>query len=400
MVIAHNLPALSVWNKLNKNTKNITSSFQKLSSGLRINCDADDAAGLAISEKMRSQIRGLSQASKNAQDGISLIQTAEGGMSSIHQSLQRMRELCVQAANGTLTADDREMIQAEINQIKKGIDVISNDTEFNGLKLLDGSIGIIPAIPAIPPTASVDVAMGSGKTVLDGWIPIGSYGARIKINPDEQIQDDECYQLSIDWKDGLPTGMVIHKFNSGLVVANTTELTYSVNGVTFDVSQASSNNLAPGNQPQGNVVVHAGHNGYPETPEKDNTLKLQIGANAGDSLVISISDVSAEGIGLTNGYPKVHPASEALTSITLLDTAIDNVSSERATMGALQNTLECITNNLNNAEENLTASESRIRDVDMAKEMMKMTKYNILGQANQAILAQANQQPQKVLQLL
>lgn len=309
MKINHNISALNAYRNLATNTAQTNKSLQKLSSGLRINQASDDAAGLAISEKMRSQIRGLGMAERNALDGISLIQTAEGALSSVHDILQRMRELAVQSANGTNTASDRQEIQKEMIQLTTEINRVGNDTEFNKAKLLNGD--------------------------------------------------------------------------------------------------------------------HAG---------ADKSLTLQIGANANQTVQLEVNDMRAQALGITNasgskqkvtltdGTQKdvfyllaatvengaandehaldVLTQESAATAIFVIDDAIQRVSSERSRMGAIQNRMEYTVDNLKTMGENLTSSESRIRDLDMALEMTEFTKNNILNQAAQAMLAQANQLPQGVLQLL
>ncbi|WP_088070591.1 flagellin Hag [Gottfriedia luciferensis] len=280
MIINHNIAAANAHRNLMTNNVNANKNMEKLSSGLRINRAGDDAAGLSISEKMRGQIRGLDQASRNAQDGISLIQTAEGALGETHSILQRMRELAVQSANDTNNdTEDRVAITTEMDQLAKDINRISNNTEFNTKKLLDGS----------------QTAQG--------------------------------------------------------------------------------------------LIFHIGAN-------KDQELTLKI--NSMDALSLGVGTDNKE---TTSGID-VSTQTAANTAIDTIDTAIKNVSAERSNLGAYQNRLEHTINNLGNASENLTAAESRVRDVDMAKEMMEFTKNNILSQASQAMLAQANQQPQGVLQLL
>jgi len=279
MRINHNITALNTYRQLSVNNTAGAKSLEKLSSGYRINRAGDDAAGLAISEKMRGQIRGLNQAERNAQDAISLIQTAEGALNETHSILQRMRELAVQAASDTNTDDDRGELQKEIEQLLKEIDRISTDTEFNTMKLLKGDF------------------------------------------------------------DGL---------------SETKKLTF------------------------------------------------QVGANQNQVVELTIGNMNAETLGVGAAATKVNLKTQptASTAISTIDEAIKKVSSERAKLGAMQNRLEHTINNLSTTAENLTASESRIRDVDMAKEMMEFTKNSILQQAATAMLAQANQQPQGVLQLL
>jgi len=286
MRINHNISALNTYRQLSINNTAGSKSLEKLSSGYRINRAGDDAAGLAISEKMRGQIRGLNQAERNSQDAISLIQTAEGALNETHSILQRMRELAVQAASDTNTSKnsttgvdgDRDEIQKEINQLLAEIDRISTDTEFNTMTLLNGDF---------------------------------------------------------------------------------------------------------------------------ESTE----LKFQVGANESQVVSLTIGHMNSESLGLKNSSDttktiNLTSQASAAAAITTIDAAIRKVSSERSKLGAMQNRLEHTINNLNTTSENLTASESRIRDVDMAKEMMEFTKNSILQQAATAMLAQANQQPQGVLQLL
>ncbi|MES9792250.1 flagellin Hag [Priestia megaterium] len=273
MRINHNITALNTYRQYNTANNAQAKSMEKLSSGMRINNAADDAAGLAISEKMRGQIRGLDQASRNAQDGVSMIQTGEGALNETHSILQRVRELAVQSSSDTNTADDRAEIQKEVDDLVSEVDRISGDTEFNTQKLLNGEGG-----------------------------------------------------------------------TSG-------------------------------------------------------TFTFQIGANKDQTIDVTLASMKASDLGI-DGLDLGTDASTSSTAIETIDGAIKKVSDERAQLGAKQNRLEHTINNLNASSENLTASESRIRDVDMAKEMMEQTKNSILSQASQAMLSQANQQPQNVLQLL
>ncbi|MGQ9755920.1 MAG: flagellin N-terminal helical domain-containing protein [Desulfotomaculales bacterium] len=269
MIINHNIMALNAWRGLSQTNSALSKSLEKLSSGMRINRAADDAAGLAISEKMRGQIRGLNQAVRNAQDGISLLQTAEGALNETHSILQRMRELAVQAANDSYTNADRAQIQQEVNQLIGEVNRIANNTEFNTQKLLTGSF--------------------SGK------------------------------------------------------------------------------------------LIH-------------------IGANSGQTLSISIGSMTAGKLGVSG--LSVSTQTKANSAITKVNSAINTVSTQRSKLGAIQNRLEHTIANLGVAAENLTAAESRIRDVDMAQEMMQFTRNQILVQAGTVMLAQANMAPQAVLRLL
>ena len=273
MRINHNIAALNTYRQLTTNTTNTNKALEKLSSGLRINKAGDDAAGLSISEKMRAQIRGLDQAARNAQDGISLIQTAEGALQEVHAILQRMRELAVQAANDTNADEDRDALQDEVTELAAELQRIMENTTFNTKEVLDGTIG----------TVNIHVGADEGQVM---------------------------------------------------------ELDFSTDGI---------------------------------------------------NLSTVVTDMEGVDIGASGDYD---------AAITSIQAAIETVSAGRSLLGAYQNRLEHTINNLTNASENLTASESRIRDVDMAREMMEFTKNTILTQAAQAMLAQANQQPQSVLQLL
>jgi|Deesub1362A_J573_1020465.scaffolds.fasta_scaffold00029_61 flagellin len=274
MRIQNNIAALNTHRWLGINQAMANRALEKLSSGFRINRAADDAAGLAVSEKMRAQIRGLEQAARNAQDGVSLIQTAEGGTQEIHSMLQRMRELAVQSATETLTSEDRTLLNEEFKQLSQEITRIASEKEFNAQKLLDGS----------------------------------------------------------------------------------------ATGIT-----------------------------------------IQVGPNTGQTINFAIADLTATGLGVETtgtGALDIGTVTGANAAIATLDTAITTVSTERAKLGAVQNRLEYTLTDLGITAENLTAAESRIRDADMALEMMQFTKYNILAQSSIAMLAQANLQPQNVLQLL
>jgi flagellin len=551
MIINHNIAALNTHRQLSANTAATNKNIEKLSSGLRINRAGDDAAGLAISEKMRGQIRGLDQASRNAQDGISLIQTAEGALNETHSILQRMREISNQSANGTNTDTDRGALQDEMNQLTSEINRIGNTTEFNTQKLLNGGIGSgesgkltqatsakveLGAVTAgttaagtfikvdgqtfdlsgITTTgldaASADLlgAVTSGGTKLSDLVDIkvGGTGfeftaksegknskiefsqtaaaaiglgvaqaakvgdpstveragleatAKLGAAADTTITKDASIKITVgndsavEVKLNTGTADKVYKTFSGAdqnekdaamadlikdINASLQEagldgkVTASLskdNKVQFisesgkDISVANGTGtpiaaLGGGLATIGNVdqVVGAGAQGV------GFSTKFQIGANTGQSMSLTVNDMRASALGITgnagqagftttnsvtNGTNDVKSEAalnistreDASKAIAVLDKATSTVSSERAKLGAVQNRLEHTINNLGTASENLTAAESRIRDVDMAKEMMEQTKNNILAQAAQAMLAQANQQPQGVLQLL
>jgi len=451
MIINHNISALNTYRQLSINVTAGNRSLEKLSSGYRINRAGDDAAGLAISEKMRGQIRGLNMASKNAQDGISLIQSAEGALNETHSILQRMRELAVQAANGTNTDADRAEIQKEIEQLKSEIDRISTDTEFNTMKLLDGSI----ANTADVDTTNNDAKLGEVEVINDN-ISAGDYTVNIADLTIKKTVDDggtritavgiansktvEMGEYTVEVsKDTVSTDKfaLTLKNEAGKVIATTDgvannatsanlgdfKLTIDTGGLAegaakftisadfkATVSDADGNDIESKtftDNSAGYVSVGGFKINFDSSLTADkttvvtvktNAVSFQIGANEGQNTKLAISAMSSKalrvvGIDLSTG----ENASKAITTI---DNAIQLVSAERAKLGAIQNRLEHTINNLGTSAENLSAAESRIRDVDMAKEMMEFYKNSILQQAAQAMLAQANQLPQGVLQLL
>ncbi len=557
MVVQHNLNAINANNKMNINVSGTKKATEKLSSGYQINRAGDNAAGLAISEKMRSQIRGLSQATKNANDGISLIQTAEGGLNETHSILQRMRELAVQSANGTYQDDtDREAIQLEVDALKSEIDRIASSTEYNGMKLLDGSLGgtttgttdfgarygvLISAntvvygannklkenlsLEGATLTSSVngvtvtlaDTASGVGGenaqwdaagTTLTINLKAGQSYSQSQINDliknatmakadaagTPQVSTPADVELKL--KSGVFTFQKAETFKTSAGVRATSDDTdlveYLINGTDqndgyADTIKFTSNNygedtrklkiatdVAAGKEwvatttannegtgiKDGEFTLHLATGvEYTEediqnllkqagldytvtltdskTPDGDKSfyaqkvvaeadataieigkttvgaglgsdkltgtgkgLTFQIGANGVEDqrVTLSVGDMSSTSIGV--GGADVSTQDAANKAIDMVDAAVKTVSMQRAGLGALQNRLEYTVNNLTTTNENLTAAESQIRDTDMATEMINYTKNNILQQASQAMLAQANQQPQAILQLL
>lgn len=388
MIINHNIAALNTYNRLSANNTQTSKSLEKLSSGLRINRAGDDAAGLAISEKMRGQIRGLDQAGRNAQDSISLIQTAEGALTETHSILQRMRELSVQASNDTNTTSDRDEIQKEINQLTDEIDRIANTTEFNTQKLLEGSKqGLRDEIKG-----KITVQLNTQATVT---VALSAASATSTITATGTIVITRTKTGSAtsagNYTIGDPNGIGI----SNADITGTALSALAVGGANLDVSGLE--NLEVGES------ITISFRKY-EAAETDATksLSMQIGANSGQNILVGINSMKAVDIGVRNGSDALDVSSSlnATAAITSINNAIELVSAERSKLGATQNRLEHTISNLGASSENLTAAESRIRDVDMAKEMMNFQKNNILSQAAQAMLAQANQQPQGVLQLL
>lgn len=528
MIINHNITALNTHRQLSTNSAATSKNIEKLSSGLRINRAGDDAAGLAISEKMRGQIRGLDMASKNAQDGISLIQTAEGALSETHSILQRVRELSVQSANGTNTEEDRKALQSEVSQLKSEIDRIGDTTEFNTKKLLNGALKTAGGA-----TVSQDSTVGSQIAKLTGGKLSGALTDAVDADFVKETIKVDGTDIDVNWQDltaaeksvlknastdaqskNAAAELVVKKINeaidaaggkvehvkgysdgtnlviesgskgtasnvdpgtagvlsamtaaatgtAGTAVYNGTTTTATdsdmmINGTLLKVTvpvttngTTSMDTLATNLQTAIKTAVDAyntstgktaGQEGFLSAvtvkAEADGRLSItsengpitfadrtgktaisdlglsnaqtdassnggvtfQIGANKGQSITFGVNDMRSAALGVSG--VDISTTAGASNAITSLDKAISSVSSERAKLGAVQNRLEHTINNLNTSSENLTAAESRVRDVDMAKEMMEQTKNNILAQAAQAMLAQANQQPQGVLQLL
>ena len=387
MIINHNMNALNAHRNMGINNTAAGKSMEKLSSGLRINRAGDDAAGLAISEKMRGQIRGLTQASRNSADGISMIQTAEGALNETTNILQRMRELAVQASNDTNTSSDREEIQKEINALTEEVDRIANNTEFNTQKLLNGSKSgeagdlvreAVTAQQGVFKITFADAIKADDKIIIDG--------KQIKITAANKVADDINTAL-----DGKYTAV----YNDGKKELTLTQVEGS------DKYEM----IAKLNGDEGKATVKVDTNGITARDEElsEGKVSVQVGANASQSMSIEIGDMRAQALKIVNDKGRglsVETAQSANEAITAFDAALNAVSSQRANLGAVQNRLEYTISNLDNTAENLTSAESTLRDVDMAKEMMEYSKNNILNQAAQAMISQANQQPQNVLQLL
>lgn len=539
MVVQHNMQAANANRMLGTIVSSQAKATEKLSSGYRINRAADDAAGLSISEKMRGQIRGLNQASTNAQDGISLIQTAEGALNESHSILQRMRELSVQAANGTETDDDREAVQNEISQLQDELDRIADTTEFNTMKLLDGSLdgtsgdtssagpkfGVYDSnlkgfVTSNVASVSVDVAVtakaGAESAIWD------KTGTKLTLNlvKDKVYSQQEIDDLITGAKQensqatGTPADVSV-KFSTGVfsataaisgagtaagvkatsgaasIVADNASTYVGANsinisskkygmdnnvtinlsfdaavgkesvtekvaaaydasgsitkageydlklqagktyteedieellkqaGLDYDVELSGPN---PDNDDSANTLfvtdstataevklangaglgdadAYLGQNNY-DIGEKGEGMTLQIGANEGQTMDLSIGDMSAKALGVSGNGIDISNQEGASKATTVIDEAIKKVSAQRSSLGAVQNRLEHTISNLDTSAENLQTAESRIRDVDMAEEMVEYSKNNILQQAAQSMLAQANQSTQGVLSLL
>ena len=537
MVVQHNMSAMNANRMLSGVSSAQSKSTEKLSSGYRINRAADDAAGLSISEKMRGQIRGLNQASTNAQDGISLIQTAEGALNESHSILQRMRELSVQASNGTETDDDREAVQNEIEQLQSELTRISETTEFNTMKLLDGSMGgsttsgvkvnasvsknalaSLTTNNAVPGDYATGKVAAANATTIAAGDKISytvnytdengnakSTNVTLKANSDTQLEDEKGNKYSITTAaatpkelanaiagalsssselgdifdieaDGTTDGQInlkakeagsSAKLTSATVsittngtttpttaaitgtdgadtyqtltkdigiydgTGNLDDNTFTVNGEKFafvsdasvlgkdnkDINYIVTANTTLNaddaaamakliNQKTGIAAAASATAGSIDLKASDGStgsatgITLQIGANEGQTMSFTLDDMSADALGVGGKNVDLSSQATAQKATTAIDAAIKKVSASRGKMGAVQNRLEHTINNLDTASENLQTAESRIRDTDMAEEMVNYSKNNILAQAGQSMLAQANQSNQGVLSLL
>ncbi|MBP2645905.1 MAG: fliC [Firmicutes bacterium] len=390
MIINHNVAALNTYNRLAANNTQTSKSLEKLSSGLRINRAGDDAAGLAISEKMRGQIRGLDQAVRNSQDGISLIQTAEGALNETHSILQRMREVAVQSGNDTNTNEDRQQLQKEMDQLTNEVDRIGATTQFNTKNLLDGSL------------RGVSESVVGTMTAVQSNQNIAFQAATTSAITNIGVTDTVRVRATSVATDGTLT------FSVSTALGNIATANITIDSVNSEIDlNAGGGNTAVGtfNYAKWNVGDTLTMSfSKAEAPNlADNALHFQIGANTAQEISVGVSDMRSAAIGIKNNAGqslRVDTQFGAEATVAQIDSAMTKVSTQRSALGAYQNRLEHTINNLGASSENLTAAESRIRDVDMAKEMMTFTKSNIISQAATAMLSQANQQPQGVLQLL
>ncbi|AEX85921.1 flagellin/flagellar hook associated protein [Marinitoga piezophila KA3] len=398
MRIYHNMEALNAWRTLSNVKGEMSKSLEKLSSGLRINRAADDAAGLAISEKMRNQIKGLNTAIRNAQDAISMIQTAEGALDEVHSILKRMRELAVQSSTDTNTDVDRDQLQNEFTELRNEINRIAKTTQFNTKNLLDGSIRGTRSAEAklvSPGSAHFEIKSGGNLNSID-------------VNANVII---EVGQFAGGATSQLDVKVTVVK-EDGTIDTSTSIVSVNANSITVDIGSGSiiigwdqtqiskitdyGGTLASGTKIDGGAIavyglVTAGANGV-------NPIQYHIGANEGQVISLGFESMKADNIGIVSSL-KINSQSDAEFAVSAIDAAIYKVSAFRAKLGAAQNRLEHTIKNLGVASENLTAAESRIRDADMAKEYAEYTKQQILLQSGTAMLSQANQLPQQVTQL-
>lgn len=469
MFINHNMPALRTNGQLKINTNLMNNSLSKLSSGFRINKAADDAAGMAIARKMKTQIAGLDQASRNASDGISVIQSAEGALTEVQSMLQRMRELSVQAANDTLTEDDRLSIQDEINQLREEIDRISTDTEFNTKSLLDGSLDRktytndvgtkIFSINDVVDAGDYEITVGrnprqalfngsasAGFTGVGGVVD-GAEAGTVVINGESlEIKEGQtyaevikeiqniCSNQNIDMvsstgtdfdKPGTSYDFITKDYGRDASISINVDNPNLANalgipvagggafGVDGEIDSTSGFSDSATITYKDKYAVISDHTGFEMKIDISNSavgaaidlsvfeagpMVLQIGANENQTVAITIPEVSAKSLEITD--VKVVSQTEAEKAITKFDTAVNRVSGIRAKLGAYQNRLESSVSNLDSSSLSVTEALSRIEDVDMAEEMTKYTQYQVLVQASTSMLSQANQQPQTVLSLL
>lgn len=400
MRIQNNVSSLNAWRNLTSTDGSMSKSLERLSSGYRINRAADDAAGLAISERMRAQIKGMNQAISNAQDGISLVQTAEGALNEVHTILQRMRELAVQAANGSNTGADRNQIQGEMDQLSSEVTRITNTTRFNSKDLINGAMQATATTGGGTGQLTFQIGALANQTISFGVQAMDAKTlgvARdlrevsdnnnalntIQLNGAATTASNGTYTVQVDWN-ASTNNWDVSLFNSTSATAISTATGVATGGsasLTTTGSEAINIDLDQ-------YITGSSGTSFKATIEVNIAQAAQFagGAKTSDAITVGGLDVTTE--------------ANATAAITKLDTAINTVSAQRSQLGSVQNRLEHTINNLSVVSENLTASESRIRDVDMAAEMATFTKQQILMQAGTAMLAQANAKNQAVLSLL
>ncbi|MEC3882773.1 flagellin [Halobacillus sp. HZG1] len=353
MRINHNIAALNTYRQLSSANNDASKSMEKLSSGLRINRAGDDAAGLAISEKMRGQIRGLDQAGRNAQDGISMIQTAEGALNETHSILQRMRELAVQSSNDTNTASDRGEIQKEINQLADEVDRVANTTEFNTQKLLDGSkVGLKDKIDGSI-TVQNNSSLASVTATADNSTDNLTLTGTITITR----TNESAAAVAGDYSIGDPNGSGVALTSSGAGV---------IDGLDNSFGDTISLTDLAGMKSGESITLSIGKMEAAST-DVSKAITAQIGANSGQNMLMGINSMKADALGIRTASGDaidISSSGKASAAITTINNALESVSAERSKLGAYQNRLEHTINNLGTSSENLTAAESRIRDVD------------------------------------
>jgi flagellin len=465
MVVQHNMQAMNANRMLSVTTNLQSKSTEKLSSGYKINRAADDAAGLSISEKMRKQIRGLDQASTNAEDGVSAVQTAEGALTEVHSMLQRMNELAVQAANGTNSESDRQSIQDEISQLTTEIDRVAETTKFNETYLLKGGQGqttktLVGHDAGITGTfvdgesiATLTVNLAVGKSITIGGVAynimdgtnddlsaiqsaVAANAANVKINgatytaatdsngamkndagDDLYTAGTGTYLTAAEIAAKIQDGDIVNTGGDDIIARDTTKSTNIEASDANDLIKKAleqANSIGADEDLTGQSVPVAvadsnANDTYTYTITKgtatvvnDLSFDLHVGADADmtNKITVNVSSMTAKGLGIKNLNVADDSGMAATYAIDAIADAISTVSAQRSALGAVQNRLEHTINNLDNVVENTTSAESRIRDTDMAEEMVEYSKNNILMQAGQSMLAQANSANQGVLSLL
>jgi flagellin len=385
-----NIDALQAQRNLDLTSLSLSQSIQRLSSGLRINSAADDAAGLAISEKLNAQVNGLNQAARNAQDGISMIQTADGALNEVSAMLQRMRELAVQASNDTLSTSDRAAINDELQQLQAQINAISTQTKFNGKSLLTGSLAT-----ALDPTSTASGASIAGTGTDTATVAsINVSGAK---PGDTYTFAASGGQLTLSDTSG--NSQTLDLSSVSIAAGQSYTLNFGQLGISLTITAPSTN----AGSITGTNIATGLNTKTVKTLAGSGAANLQVGANASDTITVGFAEVDTKSLGLDTALGNFNvnqSVSNAQALITAVDSALDTLNGTRATLGAYQNRLQHTINNLNVTSTNLAASESRIRDVDVAAEMVNFTKTQIIQQAGMAVLAQANQAPNVVLTLL
>ena len=432
MVVQHNITAMNANRMLGVTSGLQAKSTEKLSSGYKINRAADDAAGLSISEKMRKQIRGLSQASDNAEDGISCVQTAEGALTEVHSMLQRMNELAVKAGNGTMSEDDRQNVQDEIDQLVDEIDRVSETTKFNETYLLKGDdTGAKTYSASYKTPVTNDIGYAANKTAADlAWY---AEGGTTKLTLDELKSD--YLEVGTDGKVALKEGKKLYTEAAdttgqygaqkkdkiaavadiqAVLTAKSTALTLQDGTAVkeadlanyFDADGTYKGGLykaaTDGTATEVGAEQIANYVKVTASNASDLLLSFQVGADttSENKITVAMQSMSAKSIGVDQLKVTGSDSTNADKAVDTISDAIKKVSKQRSALGAVQNRLEHTISNLDNVVENTTSAESRIRDTDMAEEMVSYSKNNILMQAGQSMLAQANQQNQGVLSLL
>ena len=409
MRIQHNIMAMNAYRNYANNTSALSKNLEKLSSGYKINRAGDDAAGLAISEKMRAQITGLDKAQDNAKDGISLVQTAEGALTEVHDMLNRMYELAEQSANGTFEdGTDRKQLQKEVNQLKSEINRIADSANFNGIKLLDGSMSANATTKltstATNSKAGVDLNIvadsvydATGKrTELDFSLSVTTTANSAGVS----VNENGTVLITVMGKDA--DGISAEEIQAMLAKAKAanSKVSEDIMNAVRDATVTGKGIVAPKSATNATKWTNVATVTSTTTANKGESLVLQIGDTSDrfNQLRVGIKDCHVDALGLTD--MKIGDQDSAAKALDKIKSAINYVSDVRGTLGATQNRLDHTINNLSVMQENIQDAESTIRDTDVADEMMAYTKNNILIQSAQAMLAQANQVPQGVLQLL